>query len=51
MLLNKKKTLLNNLYNYDKEIIEAILVKHNYSNLVRAEELPIEIFLEITNAL
>ncbi|NLL02003.1 MAG: ribosomal RNA small subunit methyltransferase A [Mollicutes bacterium] len=47
----KRKTLLNNLYNYDKEIIEAILVKHNYSNLVRAEELPIEIFLEITNAL
>lgn len=47
----KRKTLLNNLKNYDQTKIKEILTKNNYSNLVRAEELPIEIFLEITNAL
>lgn len=48
---HKRKTLLNNLKMYDRKIIEDILNKNNYSSLVRAEELPIEIFLEMTNAL
>lgn len=47
----KRKTLLNNLNNYDKKVIIDILQKNNYTNLVRAEELPIEIFIELTNAL
>lgn len=45
---HKRKTLLNNLYMYDKEIIKIILLKNNYNLMVRAEELPIEIFLEIS---
>lgn len=48
---HKRKTLLNNLSSYDKNLIKSILEKHNYSNLVRAEELPIEVFIELANAL
>ncbi|MDD2505375.1 MAG: 16S rRNA (adenine(1518)-N(6)/adenine(1519)-N(6))-dimethyltransferase RsmA [Bacilli bacterium] len=47
----KRKTLLNNLKDYDREIVKKILKKYNYTEFVRAEELPIEIFLEISNAL
>lgn len=48
---HKRKTLLNNLKMYDKSAVEKVLVNNNLSNLIRAEDLPIEIFLEITNAL
>lgn len=48
---HKRKTLLNNLSSYDKDLIKTILEKYNYSNLVRAEELPIEVFIELANAL
>ena len=48
---HKRKTLLNNLKMYDQQIIKNILQTNNFSHLVRAEELPIEFFLEITNAL
>ncbi|MDD2207742.1 MAG: 16S rRNA (adenine(1518)-N(6)/adenine(1519)-N(6))-dimethyltransferase RsmA [Bacilli bacterium] len=48
---HKRKTLLNNLSNYDKDLIKSILEKHEYPILVRAEELPIEFFIELANAL
>lgn len=45
----KRKTLRNNLKNYDLEKIEEILEKHHYSLSTRAEQLPLEIFVEISN--
>ncbi|MBR3198709.1 MAG: 16S rRNA (adenine(1518)-N(6)/adenine(1519)-N(6))-dimethyltransferase RsmA [Bacilli bacterium] len=47
----KRKTIKNNLKNYDLEKIEEILNKHNLDLNVRAEALPIEIFIEIANSL
>jgi len=47
----KRKTLKNNLQNYNLEIIESILKKHNLDLSVRAEALTMEIFSEISNAL
>lgn len=45
----KRKTLRNNLKNYNLEKIEEILKKHNLDLTVRAEALPTEIFAEIAN--
>ena len=47
----KRQTLLNNLKNYSKEKIIEVLIKNNFNTKTRAEQLPIEIFIEITNAL
>lgn len=47
----KRKTLKNNLKEYDLSKIEAVLQKHNLDLTVRAEALPIEIFIEIANNL
>ena len=47
----KRKTLKNNLKEYNLEKIEAVLKKHNIDLTVRAETLPIEIFAEIANNL
>lgn len=45
----KRKTLKNNLSNYNFESIKKVLEKHNFSDTVRAEELSEEIFAEISN--
>ena len=45
----KRKTLKNNLRDYDFEKIKLILLKHNFSENVRAEQIPLEIFAEISN--
>ncbi len=45
----KRKTLKNNLKTYDLKKIEDVLKKHNLDLSVRAEQLPIEIFVEIAN--
>jgi len=47
----KRKTLKNNLKQYDLENIEKVLKKHNLDLSVRAEQLPIEIFVDISNNL
>jgi len=47
----KRKNLNNNLSNYDKELISQILSKYGLSLTSRAEELPIEVFIEIANSL
>ena len=47
----KRKTLRNNLKEYNLEKIEEVLAKHNLDLSVRAEALPIEIFVEISNNL
>ena len=47
----KRKTLKNNLKNYDLNKIETILKKYNFSLITRAEAIPIEVFVEIANEL
>lgn len=47
----KRKTLRNNLKGYDLEKIESVLEKHNLDLSVRAEQIPLELFIEISNEL
>ncbi len=47
----KRKTLRNNLKNYPQDKILAVLQKYGYDLSVRAEQLPIELFVEIANNL
>lgn len=47
----KRKTLRNNLKNYNLEKISQVLAKYNYDLSVRAEQLDINIFAEISNKL
>ena len=47
----KRKTLKNNLSNYDLIKIGNILAKYNYDLSVRAEQLSIDIFVDIANNL
>ena len=47
----KRKTIKNNLSNYDLNKIEEILNKYNFNLNTRAEEIPLEVFVEITNNL
>ena len=45
------KTLRNNLKKYDLKTIEEVLKKHGFDLSVRAEQLSIDIFIEISNNL
>jgi len=47
----KRKTLRNNLKGYDLDKINSVLEKYNLDLSVRAEALPIEIFIDISNNL
>ena len=47
----KRKTIKNNLKNYDLNKTESILIKHGYSLSSRSEELPLEVFVELSNNL
>ncbi len=47
----KRKTIKNNLKNYNLDLIEKILLKYNFSLTSRAEELPLEVFVELANSL
>ena len=47
----KRKTIKNNLKDYDLSKIEKVLQKHNYNLNVRAEQLSTEIFIDIANNL
>ncbi len=47
----KRKNLRNNLKNYDLEVVEKVLFDYDLDLTVRAEALPVEIFVEIANAL
>ena len=44
----KRKNLRNNLKKYDLNIIENVLKKYNHNLNNRAEEIPTEVFIEIT---
>jgi len=47
----KRKTIRNNLSDYDLGIIESVLSKYGYDLSVRAEALSIDIFVDIANNL
>ena len=47
----KRKTLRNNLKDYDWNIIKSVLESHQLSLAVRAEELSLNIFIEISDKL
>lgn len=47
----KRKNIRNNLKNYDLDLIEEILKKYNLTLQSRAEEMPIECFVELSNKL
>ena len=47
----KRKTIKNNLKGYNMDIIEKILLKNNFNLSSRAEQIPIEVFVEISNSL
>ncbi len=47
----KRKTIKNNLKNYDLKKVEQVLSKYHYDLNVRAESLSVEIFVEISNTL
>ena len=47
----KRKTLRNNLKDYDLGVIERVLNKYGYDLSVRAEQLDVNIFCEISNEL
>lgn len=47
----KRKTLKNNLRNYDFTKIEKVLEKHNLPSDVRAENIPLEVFVHMSNEL
>lgn len=47
----KRKTLRNNLKHYDLDKINIILNRYNMDLSIRAEQLPIEIFVDIANNL
>lgn len=47
----KRKTLRNNLKEYDLDKVAAVLEKYKLDLTVRAEHLPIEVFIDISNNL
>ena len=49
--LYKRKTIRNNLKNYDLRIVEKVLNNHGFNLSVRAENLELEVFVEMANEL
>lgn len=49
--LHKRKTLKNNLKSYNFEIISNVLSKYGFNDNVRAEQIPMEVFIKIANSL
>lgn len=47
----KRKNIKNNLKNYNLELVEKVLIKNGYQLTSRAEELPLDVFIEISNRL
>lgn len=47
----KRKNIKNNLKKYDLKVIEEVLKKYGYDLTVRAEELSLDIFVDISNKL
>lgn len=51
VFLHRRKTLRNNLKNYNLKIIEDVLLKSDFSLNNRPQDLPLKIYADISNAL
>lgn len=49
--MHKRKNIRNNLYMYDLEKINEVLMRHGFDLTCRAEQLSLEIFVDISNSL
>ncbi|MBQ6134765.1 MAG: ribosomal RNA small subunit methyltransferase A [Bacilli bacterium] len=47
----KRKTIRNNLKKYDLQIVEDVLKKYHFDLNTRAEMLPVEVFVDLSNRL
>lgn len=47
----KRKTIKNNLKNYNLEVIDRVLNNFGYNLSTRAEQIPINVFVELSNTL
>ncbi len=47
----KRKNIRNNLKSYDLETIQKVLEKYEFNLMSRAEQIPVEVFVEISNAI
>ena len=47
----KRKNIRNNLKSYNLEIVESVLKKHSMDLSVRAEQISLDVFVEMSNAL
>lgn len=47
----KRKTIKNNLFNYDLDIVKTVLEKHGYDLSSRAEEIDVDTFIDLSNSL
>jgi 16S rRNA (adenine1518-N6/adenine1519-N6)-dimethyltransferase len=47
----KRKTIRNNLKKYDLNIIEKVLEDNGFSLSSRAEQLPVSVFVDMSNCL
>ena len=47
----KRKTIRNNLKNYNLEVVERVLNKYGFDLSVRSENLELEVFVNIANEL
>ena len=47
----KRKTLRNNLVGYDLDVVSKVLERHGFDLSVRAEQISVDIFCEISNEL
>ena len=47
----KRKNIKNNLKKYDLKIVESVLIEHGFDLNSRAEMFPIEVFVDLANAL
>ena len=47
----KRKNIRNNLKSYNLKIVEEVLKKYGYDLSIRAENLSLEVFVDICNSL
>ena len=47
----KRKTLKNNLLGYDLNLVDSLLGKYGYSLSNRAEEIPVDVYINVANKL
>lgn len=47
----KRKTIKNNLFNYNLDLVNSVLEKHGYNLNSRAEEIDVDTFIDLSNSL